>query len=599
MTYPTGQRDDLPKGKLSSLRYLAHYLAPYRRGVIGATLALLLTSSGVLGIGAALKYLVDEGIAKGDPHLLGTGYVILLGVVVILAIATYMRYLLVSWVGERVVADIRRDLFAKILSMHTGYFESNRTGDLLSRITTDTTLLQNVVGSSVSIFLRNTLLFFGGVVMLLITSQALTEYVLMMLPVVILPVIILGRRVRKLSRETQDKVGDLTSHAEETIGAIRTIHAMAIEPYEEQRFSDLVGETMATALKRIRIRALLTAIAITLIFGAIITVLYIGGQYVVQDKISPGDLSAFVFYAVVVAGALGAVSEIIGELQRAAGATERLMEMMQLTPIVTAPKDPHIFKKPPEGRIAFEHVTFAYPARLDTPALSNVSFRIEPGEMLAIVGPSGAGKTTIFQLLLRFYDPQFGIIRADGVDIRHLHPQHWRRFIGTVPQDPIIFSTNVWENIRCGQPGASDDAVRAAAATASALDFVDALPEGFNTYLGEKGVRLSGGQRQRLAIARAILRNPRLLLLDEATSALDAENELAIQKALAEVMVGRTSMVIAHRLATVLKADRILVLNAGKIEAVGTHAALLESSPLYKRLAALQFTDHGPLTTDH
>jgi len=591
MTYPTGQRDELPKGKLSSLRYLGRYLAPYRRGVIGATAALLVTSSGVLGIGAALKYLVDEGIAKGNPYLLGNGYVILLGVVAILAVATYARYLLVSWVGERVVADIRRDLFAKILAMHTGYFESTRTGDLLSRITTDTTLLQNVVGSSVSVFLRNTLLFFGGVVMLLITSQALTEYVLMMLPVVIAPVLLLGRRVRKLSRETQDKVGDLTSHAEETIGAIRTIHAMAIEPYEEQRFNTLVGATMATALKRIRTRALLTAIAITLIFGAIITVLYIGGQYVVQDKISPGDLSAFVFYAVVVAGALGAVSEIIGELQRAAGATERLMEMMQLTPIVTAPKDPHVFKRPPEGRIAFEHVTLAYPARLDTPALNNVSFRIEPGEMLAIVGPSGAGKTTIFQLLLRFYDPQFGIIRADGVDIRHLHPQHWRRFIGTVPQDPIIFSTNVWENIRCGLPGANDVDVRAAAATASALDFIEALPEGFNTYLGEKGVRLSGGQRQRLAIARAILRNPRLLLLDEATSALDAENERAIQNALAEVMVGRTSMVIAHRLATVLKADRILVLNAGKIEAVGTHTALLESSPLYKRLAALQFTD--------
>ena len=591
MTYPTQQNEELPKGRLSSLRYLWRYLRPYRRGVIGATLALLITSSGVLGIGAALKYLVDEGIAKGNPELLGTGYVILLGVVLVLAAATYARYLFVSWVGERVVADIRRDIFAKILAMHTGYFETTRTGDLLSRLTTDTTLLQNVVGSSVSIFLRNSLLFFGGVVMLLITSRALTEYVLLMLPAVIIPVIFLGRRVRKLSRATQDKVGDLTSHAEETIGAIRTIHAMALEAYEEKRFGALVGETMKTALRRIRTRALLTAIAITLIFGAIITVLYIGGQYVVQGKITPGDLSAFIFYAVVVAGALGAVSEIIGELQRAAGATERLMEMMQLTPIVTAPKDPHVFKKPPEGRISFEHVTFAYPSRLDTPALTNVSFRIEPGEMLAIVGPSGAGKTTIFQLLLRFYDPQFGIIRADGIDIRHLHPRHWRGFIGTVPQDPIIFSTNVWENIRCGQPHATDDAIRAAAATASALEFIETLPEGFDTYLGEKGVRLSGGQRQRLAIARAILRNPRLLLLDEATSALDSENEAAIQKALAEAMVGRTSMVIAHRLATVLKADRILVLNAGKIEAMGTHTALLETSPLYRRLAELQFAE--------
>ena len=589
MTYPTQQNEELPKGRLSSLRYLWRYLRPYRRGVIGATIALLITSSGVLGIGAALRYLVDEGIAKGDPKLLGTGYVILLGVVLVLAGATYARYLLVSSVGERVVGDIRRDIFTKILAMHTGYFETTRTGDLISRLTTDTTLLQNVVGSSVSIFLRNALLFIGGVVMLLITSQALTEYVLMMLPVVIFPVIFLGRRVRQLSRATQDKVGDLTSHAEETIGAIRTIHAMALEEYEQQRFGTLVGETMATALKRIRTRALLTAIAITLIFGAIMTVLYIGGQYVVQQKITPGDLSAFIFYAVVVAGALGAVSEIIGELQRAAGATERLMEMMQLTPIVTAPKEPHIFKKPPEGRLAFEHVTFAYPSRLDAPALSNVSFRIEPGEMLAIVGPSGAGKTTIFQLLLRFYDPQFGIIRADGVDIRHLLPRYWRGFIGTVPQEPVIFSTNVWENIRCGNPDADDDAIRTAAATASALEFIEALPQGFDTYLGEKGIRLSGGQRQRLAIARAILRNPRLLLLDEATSALDAENEAAIQKALAEIMRGRTSMVIAHRLATVLKADRILVLNAGKIEAMGTHSALLDTSPLYRRLAELQF----------
>jgi ATP-binding cassette subfamily B protein len=589
MTYPTQQNEELPKGRLSSLRYLWRYLRPYRGGVIGATIALLITSSGVLGIGAALRYLVDEGIAKGDPKLLGTGYVILLGVVLVLAGATYARYLLVSSVGERVVGDIRRDIFTKILAMHTGYFETTRTGDLISRLTTDTTLLQNVVGSSVSIFLRNALLFIGGVVMLLITSQALTEYVLMMLPVVIFPVIFLGRRVRQLSRATQDKVGDLTSHAEETIGAIRTIHAMALEEYEQQRFGTLVGETMATALKRIRTRALLTAIAITLIFGAIMTVLYIGGQYVVQQKITPGDLSAFIFYAVVVAGALGAVSEIIGELQRAAGATERLMEMMQLTPIVTAPKEPHIFKKPPEGRLAFEHVTFAYPSRLDAPALSNVSFRIEPGEMLAIVGPSGAGKTTIFQLLLRFYDPQFGIIRADGVDIRHLLPRYWRGFIGTVPQEPVIFSTNVWENIRCGNPDADDDAIRTAAATASALEFIEALPQGFDTYLGEKGIRLSGGQRQRLAIARAILRNPRLLLLDEATSALDAENEAAIQKALAEIMRGRTSMVIAHRLATVLKADRILVLNAGKIEAMGTHSALLDTSPLYRRLAELQF----------
>ncbi|MBN8542703.1 MAG: ATP-binding cassette domain-containing protein [Alphaproteobacteria bacterium] len=590
MTYPVIKDDSLPKGKLSNLRYLAHYLRPYKNGVIGASVALVITSSGVLGIGKALQYLVDEGIAKGNPALLGNGYLILLGVVVILAVATYARYLCVSWVGERVVADIRRDVFAKILSMHTAYFESTRTGDLLSRITTDTTLLQNVVGSSVSIFLRNTLLFTGGVIMLLITSSALTQYVLLMLPIVIVPVIVLGRKVRALSRATQDKVADISSHAEEAIGAIHTIHAMTLEQSENKRFNRIVESTLATALKRIRTRALLTAIAITLIFGAIVTVLYIGGQYVVAGKITPGDLSAFIFYAVVVAGAMGAVSEVVGELQRAAGATERLMEMMQLTPIITAPKEPHVFKTNPEGRIAFEHITFNYPARPDHAALSNISFRIEPGETVAIVGPSGAGKTTLFQLLLRFYDPQFGIIRADGVDIRHLDPRYWRGFIGTVPQDPTIFSTNVWDNIRCGNPSASDAAVRAAATTASALEFIEALPQGFDTYLGEKGVRLSGGQRQRLAIARAIVRNPRILLLDEATSALDAENETAIQTALTAATQDRTTLVIAHRLATVLKADRIIVLNDGKIEAMGTHTTLLETSPLYKRLAELQFT---------
>lgn len=580
----------LPKGKLTNLRYLFNYLRPYKRGVIAATIALVVTSSGVLAIGKALQYLVDEGIAKGNPELLGNGYVIMLGVVVLLAVATYTRYLLVSWIGERVVADIRRDVFAKILSMHTGYFETTRTGDLLSRITTDTTLLQSVVGSSVSVFLRNVLTFTGGTIMLLITSAALTKYVLFMLPIVIAPVLVLGRRVRKLSRATQDRVADISSHAEETIGAIRTIQSMAMEEYETNRFGRIVESTLSTALKRIRTRALLTAIAIMLIFGAIVTVLYIGGQYVVADRITPGDLSAFIFYAVLVAGSLGAVSEIIGELQRAAGATERLMEMMQLAPVISAPKEPHVFKKMPEGRVAFEHVTFNYPARPDIAALSNISFRIEPGETVAIVGPSGAGKTTIFQLLLRFYDPQFGIIRVDGVDIRHLDPRYWRGFIGTVPQEPVIFSANTWDNIRCGNPNATDAEVRAAAKTAAALEFIEALPDGFDSHLGEKGVRLSGGQRQRLAIARAIVRNPRLLLLDEATSALDAENETAIQAALDSVMKERTTLVIAHRLATVLKADRIVVLNDGKIEAVGTHATLMESSPLYKRLADLQFS---------
>ncbi|MFM9890762.1 MAG: ABC transporter transmembrane domain-containing protein [Rickettsiales bacterium] len=580
-----------PKGRISSLAYLARYLRPYRGKVIGATLALVLTSSGVLGMGSALRHLIDQGIAKGDQHLLNQGYIALLIVVVVLAAATYTRYLLVSWVGEKVVADIRRDVFAKVLSMHTAYFESTRTGDLLSRITTDTTLLQSVVGSSVSVFLRNVLLFVGGFTLLLITSVKLSEYVLAMLPLVILPIITLGKRVRALSRATQNKVGDISSHAEETIGGIRTIHAMAMEDAENTRFGKLVDETLAAALSRIKVRALLTAIVICLVFGAIVTVLYIGGQDVVAGRISAGDLSAFIFYSVVVAGALGAISEVVGELQRAAGATERLMELMALEPEIIAPAEPYRFTKKPLGRLAFEHVTFHYPSRPDVAALSNTSFRVEPGETVAIVGPSGAGKTTVFQLLLRFYDPQFGIIRIDGHDIRTLEPRQWRSHIGLVPQDPVIFSASALDNIRSGKPDATLEEVREAARTAAALEFLEALPDGLDTYLGEKGVRLSGGQRQRVAIARAIVRDPSVLLLDEATSALDSESETVIQKALEAIMRERTTLVIAHRLATVVNADRIIVLNGGKIEETGTHAQLLASSPLYKRLAELQFKD--------
>jgi ATP-binding cassette subfamily B protein len=579
------------KGRIGSLRYLLRYIMPYRRHAIGAGVALLFTSAGVLTMGAALRYLIDQGIAKGDQQLLGQGYLFLLGVIVAFAVATYTRYLLVSWVGERVVADIRRDIFAKVLSMHTAYFEATRTGDLLSRITTDTTLLQTVVGSSVSVFLRNTLLFIGGFSMLVITSTRLSEYVLLMLPLVILPIIVLGKRVRALSRATQNKVGDISAHAEETIGGIRTIHAMALEDAENARFSKLIGESVGIALSRIRMRALLTAIVICLIFGAIITVLYIGGQDVIAKRITPGDLSAFIFYAVVVAGAVGALSEVVGELQRAAGATERLIELMQLAPAITTPSNPYRFTKAPEGRLSFEHVTFHYASRPEVAALQNVSLRIEPGETVAIVGPSGAGKTTIFQLLLRFYDPQFGLIRIDGHDVRTLDPRAWRSHIGIVPQDPVIFSTTAWENIRLGKPDATDDEVRAAVKAAAALDFLEALPEGLNTYLGEKGVRLSGGQRQRVAIARAIIRNPSVLLLDEATSALDAENETIIQSALEAIMKERTTLVIAHRLATVMNADRIIVLNDGRIDASGTHAQLIESSPLYKRLAELQFNE--------
>lgn len=579
----------LPKGKISSLRYLWHFLRPYKKGVAAASVALVFTSSGVLGMGYALRYLVDEGIAKGDPNLLGMGYAMLLGVVVILAAATYARYYFVSSVGEKVVADIRRTVFSHLLHMHTGYFETVRVGDLLSRLTTDTTLLQNVVGSSISIFLRNLLLFIGGTTMLLITSTRLTEYVLFMLPIVVVPIIVLGKRVRALSRTSQEKVGDISVHAEETIHGIRTIHAMAMEGFETGRFGAIVDDAKAIAMRRIKLRAILTALVITLILGAIISVLYIGGQDVVAGRISPGELSAFIFYAVVVAGALGAVSEIIGELLRAAGAAERLFELLSLESLIKTPENPHLFKQAPKGRISFEHVSFTYPTRHDKPALNNLSFRVEPGETLAIVGPSGAGKTTIFQLLLRFYDPQFGIIRVDSVDVKHLDPKQWRGFIGLVPQDPVIFSTSVLENIRAGNPDASPEMIKDAAHAAQALQFIEALPQGFDTHVGEKGIQLSGGQRQRIAIARALVRNPSLLLLDEATSALDSANETAIQAALEEVSTRCTTLVIAHRLSTVQHADRILVLNHGNVEAIGTHTELMESCSLYRKLASKQF----------
>lgn len=593
MTYPnasTKAGDPPAKGQIKSLRHIFAYLRPYRGAIIGATIALLFTSSAVLSLGAALRFLVDEGIAKGNLALLDDAFIALICVTILLAVATYARYYFVSWVGERVVADIRNDVYGKILSMDTAFFETTRVGDILSRITTDTTLLQNVVGSSISIFLRNALLFIGGTTMLIITSLTLTNYVLIMLPLVIAPIIILGKRVRRLSRATQNRVADLSSHAEETIGAIRTVQAMSLEGFEGKRFGGHVEDARATAIRRIRVRALLTAIVICLVFGAVVMVLWIGGRSVISGDITPGDLSSFIFYSVVVAGALGAVSEVIGELQRAAGAAERLMEMMALEPIIRAPAHPTPLPKQISGLVCFNDVTFRYPSRPDMEALSQFSLTITPGETVALVGPSGAGKTTVFQTLLRFYDPQEGNISLDSVPITELDPKALRSAIGLVPQDPLIFSANAWDNIRCGRPDASDAEVLEAARAAYALDFLEALPDGLDSHLGEKGVRLSGGQKQRLAIARAIIRDPKILLLDEATSALDSESEQFVQKALAPFAKDRTTLIIAHRLSTVMDADRIVVLDNGRIEAIGKHDALIASSPLYARLASLQLS---------
>ncbi|WP_193184009.1 ABC transporter transmembrane domain-containing protein [Nisaea sediminum] len=576
---------------LGPLKALMPFVRPYKLQIAGAMVALVVAAVTVLAMGNGLRHLVDNGFSAGDPDLLDQAVIVLLGVVILLAGASYARFYLVSWIGERVVADIRKAVFNHVISLSPGYFETMRTGELLSRIATDTTLVQTVVGSSVSIALRNTLLFLGAMVMLLVTSAKLTGYVFLVVPIVVVPIIVFGRKVRKLSRETQDRVADLGSYAEETLYGIRAVQAFAHEPVDRSNFGARVEDALFTSLRRIRARAALTAIVITLVFGSVAVILWVGGRDVLSGRISGGELSAFVFYAAVVAGSTGALSEVIGDLQRAAGAMERLMDLLKAESEVSAPSKPVALPSPAKGVVAFEAVEFRYPARPDIPSLSGFSAKVSPGERVAIVGPSGAGKSTIFQLLLRFYDPQSGKVTVDGVDLRDADPAAFRALIGLVPQEPVIFSDNAMENIRYGRPDATDEEVRAAAEAANAKSFIEALPEGYATHLGEKGVRLSGGQRQRIAIARAILRDPAILLLDEATSALDAESERAVQKALEAIMPGRTTLVIAHRLATVLKADRILVLEEGRLVAEGKHAELLETSPLYRHLADLQFAD--------
>ena len=576
---------------LSALRMIWPYLTPYRWQLVGAAIALLAAASTVLAMGTGLRFLIDEGFAVGDPVLLDQAVVVLGGVVLVLAGASFARFYLISWVGERVIADIRGALFDHVIRLSPAFFESRRTGEVISRIGTDTTLVQTVVGSSVSIALRNMLMFAGGFVMLLITSPKLSGLVLLVIPLVVAPIVLLGRRVRRLSRASQDRVADVGAYVDETLTGIRVVQAFGHEERDQIRFRDRVEDAFATAIHRVRNRAYLTAIVIAFVFGAVTVVLWIGGKDVLEEQISPGELSAFVFYAIVVAGSTGALSEVLGDLQRAAGAMDRLSALLATRSEISPPVNPIALPEPAEGQIEFRNVTFHYPARTEQQALKEFSLRVVPGETVALVGPSGAGKTTVFQLLLRFYDPSFGSIHIDGIELGSADPGAVRSRIGLVPQDAVIFSTDVAENIRYGRPNASEEDIRAAAAAANALSFIDALPDGFQTDLGEKGVRLSGGQRQRIAIARAILRDPSVLLLDEATSALDAESERSVQLALERIMAGRTTLVIAHRLATVLSADRIVVMDAGRAVASGTHVELLDNSPLYARLAALQF-DH-------
>lgn len=581
---------DRPSGRdIRPLRALWPYISRYRKLVIGTLIALTAASAATLTIPVAVRQMIDLGFSGDRAALVHQYFAALMGVALILALATAARFFFVSWLGERVVADLRRDVYSHMIGMSPEFFETTRTGEVLSRLTTDTTLIQNVVGSGASIALRNSFLLIGGMTMLVITSPKLTGLVFVFVPLVVAPIIILGRRVRGLSRDSQDRIADSSAIAGETLDAVTTVQAFTQETTERQRFATAVEHAFDVAMRRISARALMTALVITLVFGAVVGVLWIGASAVLSGNMTGGTLGQFVLYAVFVAGAVGALSEVWGELQRAAGATERLMELLGAQSTIATVDDPVPLPAQARGATSFEAVSFAYPSRLDAPVIDKLDLKIEPGETVALVGPSGAGKSTIFQLLLRFYDPVSGRITVDGVDITRAAPTDIRARMAIVPQETVIFSANARENIRYGRPEASDAEVWAAAEAAQAVEFIEKLPEGLDTFLGEKGVRLSGGQRQRIAIARAILRDPALLLLDEATSALDAESELLVQRGLDRLIADRTTLVIAHRLATVLNADRIIVMEAGKIVATGTHDELIAQGGLYARLAQLQF----------
>jgi ATP-binding cassette subfamily B protein len=587
-----------PVTALKTLARVGRFLKPYRRQVVFAAIALVFAAAAVLAIGQGLKFVIDRGFAAGNAAELDRMLAVMLAVIALLALATYTRFYFVSWLGERVTADLRRAVFDHLMSMPPGYFEMMRTGEVISRLTNDTTMLETVIGSSASMAIRNLLLMTGGLVMLALTSAKLTLMVLVGVPVVVIPIILFGRRVRRLARESQDRVGDVGAYVDEALHEIRTVQAYGHEAEDRRQFGGRVERAFGTAVQRVRQRAFLVATVILLVFGAVGVILWIGGHDVVAGRLSAGQLSAFVFYAVIVASAVGTVSEVIGDLQRAGGATERIFELLEIEPSIRAPVHPAPLPLPARGTVAFRDVTFHYPSRPDAAALQDFSLDVAAGEKVALVGPSGAGKTTVFQLLLRFYDPQQGSVTIDGVDLTAADPAIVRQRLAVVPQEPVIFAASVLDNVRYGRPDASEADVHAACDAAFATEFIDRLPEGFASYLGERGVRLSGGQRQRLAIARAILADRPVLLLDEATSSLDAESERMVQLALERLMIGRTVLIIAHRLATVRHADRIAVMERGRIIATGTHDELTRSNALYSRLSALQFGAGRPAGAD-
>lgn len=575
--------------RFGGLRSLGPYLRPYRGRVVLALLSLVVAAGTVLAFGACLRALIDRGFAQGRPDILNYALASLLVVAIVLALASGARFYLVSWLGERVVGDLRRDLFARVVRLGPAWFEVKRSGDVMSRISTDAQLIEQVIGSSASSALRNLLMCLGGVVMLVVTNPKLALWTLAVVPLTVIPIVVFGRQVRVLSREAQARMGDMVSEGGETLDGVRTVQAFGQEERAAGRFAAATERAFEAAGRRIARRAIMTTLVIFIVFSAVGFLLWMGGHDVLTGRITAGDLSAFVFYAVLVASSGGAVSETIGDIQRASGAAERLAELRAEQPTIEEPAHPKKLATPAKGVVDFADVSFRYPTRPDSLALDRFDLSVAPGETVAIVGPSGAGKSTVFSLLLRFYDPERGAISLDGVNIRDLALSDLRRALAIVPQEPVLFSASVADNIRYGRPDASDAEVRAAAEAASALGFVETLPQGFATDLGARGVRLSGGQRQRIAIARALLCDPAILMLDEATSALDAESELAVQLAFDRLMHKRTTLVIAHRLATVQKADRIVVVDHGRVVDVGSHADLIRRGGLYSRLAELQF----------
>ncbi len=577
------------KKSLQTLLPIVAFLKPYKKMVAFALLALLLTAAVSLSLGQGLKMVIDNGFAAGSVEQLRSAIFVMIGLVSLLAVGTFCRFYLMSWLGERVSADIRKAVFDQIVMLHPAYFEENRSGEIMSRLTTDTTLLQSIVGSSFSMALRSSLTFIGGIIMLFFTNVQLTMYILIGVPMAILPMLFFGRKVRKFSKDSQDTIADVGTYAGEIIQNIKVVQSYSREEQEKVAFSDEVEKAFATAKKRVRQRSILIASVILMVFGGLSAMMWVGGNGVISGAITGGELAAFVFYAMMVGMSAATIAEVYGEVQRAAGAAERVVDLMGVESNILPPEQTTALDQTSETVIEFQSISFNYPSRPDELALDDINLRIKQGEVVALVGPSGAGKTTLFEMLQRFYDPQQGTIYFKNSDLKLQVPSELREHMALVPQNPILFSNDVWYNIRYGKTEASNDEVIEAATKAHAHDFVKELPEGYESYLGEQGVRLSGGQKQRVALARAILKDPEVLLLDEATSALDAESEHHVQAALKELMQDRTTLIIAHRLSTVVHADKIVLMDQGKILDMGPHEELLSRSKLYQRLCELQF----------